>query len=92
MRRNEKIGVWNHTMSGKMVAEGIATLVRKDAEFEGVTPPEVLSDQPGAPKDGMFPDIEPKAGAYERWQVQFDGDGDDEDAVSRWVRKEDVAA
>jgi hypothetical protein len=79
MKTGDKVKVWNHTLAGKLIEEGIGTLRRKDLSFKGETI-EMIGDQP-------LGTGEIRTGKFERWFVTFDDAP--KEPVSRWVRIED---
>lgn len=84
MRCMDRVKVWNHTLSGKLVEEGIGTLRRKDPDFVGESI-DVLFDQGELLANETTKRVE---GKFERWMVTFPAEG--KEVFSRWVRKEDV--
>ena len=84
MKCMDKVKVWNHTLGGKLIEEGIAILRRKDLSFRNEHI-DALLDQGETQANEKTKRIE---GKFERWMITFDGES--ESPVSRWVRKEDI--
>ncbi len=80
MKRMDRVKVWNHTLSGKLIGEGIGTLRRKDTDFKYVNAPEYFGNRDGSGYK--------RRGKFERWIVTFDDYP--KETYSRWVREEDL--
>lgn len=89
MRRGNKIRVYGHTLTGRLICEGDALLVRHDASFDGHPSPfELRNAMRHVQRNLECAELKPQRGPYVRWWVQFPGEGEPE--VSRWVRTRDL--
>ncbi len=81
MKTGDKVKVWNHTLGGELIEEGIATLRRKDQSFGKHTIQRLATSYDSK-------DANAKEGKFERWFVTFPDAT--KEPVSRWVREEDI--
>jgi hypothetical protein len=81
MKTLDKVKVWNHSLSGELIEEGIGTLRRKDLSFGKQTIQRLATSYDAK-------DANAKEGKFERWFVTFPDEP--KRPVSRWVREEDL--